>query len=297
MALLDDSLRRLLDRLTLPVRARSTASRQGGHRSKALASGLEFADHRPYVPGDDVRHIDWKAFARHRQLTIRQFEEERDARVYVLLDVSGSMTRGATRARPGESKIELARRLASAVAYLATRQFDAVHVVPFAATAHAPSPRFARREEIARVESFVAERPVGDMTSFGASVRAFASRFPQRGLVVLVSDLMTPDGWEEGIRILGGLGHEVRVFRVTCENDNRPDFRGELDLIDSESNERLQVRAHPALLAAYAEVLREHVARITSAARATGGDLVDAPVETPIASIVKTAFRAGRRAA
>ncbi len=75
MKLLDDAARRLLDRLSIAVRPSATAMRQGGHRSKALASGVEFADHRAYVPGDDIRHIDWKAFARNGSLTLRQFEE------------------------------------------------------------------------------------------------------------------------------------------------------------------------------------------------------------------------------
>ena len=78
MKILDRAARRILDRLQLAVRPGATATRQGGHRSPVLASGVEFADHRAYVPGDDVRHIDWKAFARHGQLTLRQFEEERD---------------------------------------------------------------------------------------------------------------------------------------------------------------------------------------------------------------------------
>jgi hypothetical protein len=98
MSLLDRGVRKLLDRMRLAVRPRTTANRQGGHRSPIKATGVEFADHRPYVPGDDVRHLDWKAFARHRHLVLRQFEEERDSWLHVLLDVTGSMTR-ATRRR------------------------------------------------------------------------------------------------------------------------------------------------------------------------------------------------------
>ena len=83
---------------------------QGGHKSPMLASGVEFADHRAYIPGDDIRHIDWKAFVRHKQLILRTYTEERDARIYVLLDTSASMSRGEP------SKLEVGKQIAAKAA-------------------------------------------------------------------------------------------------------------------------------------------------------------------------------------
>jgi len=291
MALLDDTLRRLLDRLALAVRARSTASRHGGHRSPVLASGLELADHRPYTSGDDFRRIDWKAFARHRQLAIRQFEEERDARVYVLVDLSSSMTRGAP------PKVDIARRLTAALGYLGMKQFDRVRIVPFAAQTSAASRPFERRERLPALERFVSTAHAEGVTSFEATARDFARRFPHRGLVVVVTDLMAPDGWEIGLKLLGSLGHDLRVVRVTCDEDDAPDFRGEIELDDAETGELLRLRADKALLGAYREVVREHVDRVRSAARGAGGDLVETPVTAPMERLVRIAVMPERRAA
>jgi uncharacterized protein (DUF58 family) len=284
MKLLDDLTRRLLDRLRLPVRAQSTASRQGGHRSPVLASGLEFADHRHYVPGDDVRQIDWKAFARHGQLSIRQFEEERDARVYVLADLSASMTRGEP------PKLDVARRLSAAFAYVGMKQFDAVRVVPFAAETGKPSAVLRQRAQVPELERFLSEAQAGGVTEIGEVARSFAGRFQGRGLAVVVTDLMSPLGFEEAFKVLGALGHQLLVVRVTCAEDDRPDLRGEVELVDSETGERLRLRMSKELLAAYREVIAEHVASVRQAVIRAGGRFIEVDSAAPAERIVRTAF-------
>jgi len=281
LKLLDDATRRLLDRLRLPVTPRATAARQGGHRSPVMASGLEFADHRQYVPGDDIRQLDWKAFARHRELVLRQFEEERDARVYVLVDVSASMTRG------DPAKVDVARRLAAAFGYLGMKQHDSVRIVPFADGADAMSEPLQKRGQLPELERFIDAAVVGGTTSFEETVRHFAMRFRQRGLVVVVTDLMTPKGWEPGFRVLGGLGHQLVVVRVTCAEDDAPDFRGEVELYDAETGERLRLRASPELIASYRQVVGEHVERCRETVRRVGGRLVAAPVDVPTVGLIR----------
>ncbi len=278
---LDPAIRRLLDRLRLPAAPHVTAARQGGHRSPVLASGIEPADHRCYVPGDDVRRIDWNAFARLRQLTVRQFEEERDARVYVMLDVSGSMTRG----RP--AKIEVGRTLAAAFGYLAAKQFDTVRVLPFRGDLLGASPAFRTRDRLPEVERFLSDTPAAGPTSFSEVVRAFARGRPGRGLVVVVTDLMNPDGWEDGFRLLGGLGHQLLVVRVGCDEDDRPELRGEIELVDAESGERLRVRASRELVRAYREAVAAHLVRCREAVVRAGGRLLETDAATPPERIVR----------
>src|SRR5688500_13783360 len=192
MAILDRAVRRVLDRMRLAIRPRATAARQGGHRSPVKASGIEFADHRPYVAGDDVRHIDWKAFARHGQLVLRQFEEDRDAFVHVLLDVTGSMTRGVP------PKIDVARRIAAGVAYVGMRQFDRVRVTPFADNTIEMPLALRGRNDLPELEKFLEETDAAGPTAFFKSVTELAGRGLSRGLVVVVTDLMAPEGWDEG---------------------------------------------------------------------------------------------------
>ena len=286
MALLDAQLRRLLDRLSLGVRARSTAARHGGHRSPVLASGLELADHRAYAPGDDVRRVDWKAFARHRQLSIRQFEEDRDARIYVLLDVSASMSRGEP------AKLEVARKVAAAIGYVGMRQFDRVHVVPFASSAARVSRAFDCAELLPALERFVLEASADGVTRFEDVARALGAKLAARGHVVVVTDLMAPSGWEDGIEHLAHRGHDVRLVRLSCRDDDAPDARGEIELDDVETGERLRLRADAKLLDAYRAVVRAHVDRVRSAVRGAGGRFVEAPVEAPIEKVVRAALSA-----
>lgn len=282
MGLLDKASKRLLEQLRLSVRPRSAAAGQGEHRSRALASGVEFADHRKYVPGDDVRNIDWKAFARHRQLMLKVFEEEREVRVSVLLDVSRSMTRGEP------PKIEVAKSLAAAFAYLGMQQYDRVRVIPFSrdlGREHRPGrgkngyPLLERSLERLEAES---------VTSFADTVRTFAQRFPGHGLVVVVSDLMDPSDWGEGFRNLARLGHELCVVRVACREDSEPDFRGELELIDAETGRQVRVKVSLSLLKTYREEVAAHVERCRSQCVKVGGRFVEASVEVPVAEMLRT---------
>ena len=284
MRFLDRVAERLLDRLRLKVKAHATSSDAGGHRSAALAQGLEFADHRQYVPGDDVRHIDWKAFARHRQLVIRQFEEERDARIYILVDSSQSMTRGEP------AKAEVARRLAAAFGYVGMKQLDRVRVIPFASEIGKTSQAFRSRAQIPELEKFLTDAGAEGVTTFSQTVRSFAARHSMRGLVVVVSDLMAPEGWEEGFRVLGRLGHQLAVVRVTCPEDDKPDFKGEMELHDSETGERLRLRVSPDLLASYRKVIADHVEECRRAAIRVGGRLVEASVDLPTDALIRRAI-------
>lgn len=285
MKILDRAARRILDRLQLAVRPGATATRQGGHRSPVLASGVEFADHRAYVPGDDVRHIDWKAFARHGQLTLRQFEEERDARIYVMLDLSGSMSRGEPVA-----KIEMAKRLAASFAYVGMRQFDRSAVMPFGEDLERETRPLRTPADLPEIDRFLGECSAGGPTSFLQAVRSLAARYAQKGLVVVVTDLMKPDGFADGFRTLGALGHELRVVHVRCPEDLRPDFSGELELFDAEDQRTIRLRVSRDLIEAYAKEIHQHIELCRDACRRAGGRFVDVPVEMPLELALRRAF-------
>lgn len=284
MAILDRAARRVLDRMRLSVRPRATAARQGAHRSPAKASGVEFADHRPYVPGDDVRHVDWKAFARHGQLVLRQFEEERDAFVHVLLDVTGSMSRGAP------PKIEVARKLAAGFAYVGVRQFDRARVLPFADDLEEMPLALRGPEDVPELERFLEATEAAGPTAFAATVQKLSARGTPRGLVVIVSDLMAPEGWEEGFRRLGTMGHEIRLVRVSCREDEDPTFTGELELRDAETDERVRLRVDKGLLERYRREVRAHVEACRDACRRAGGRYVEVSVEMPAEAMLKKVF-------
>jgi uncharacterized protein (DUF58 family) len=284
MAILDRAVRRVLDRMRLAIRPRATAARQGGHRSPVKASGIEFADHRPYVAGDDVRHIDWKAYARHGQLVLRQFEEDRDAFVHVLLDVTGSMTRGTP------PKIEIARRIAASVAYVGLRQFDRVRVTPFADNVEDMPLALRGTSDLPELEKFLTETAAAGPTAFAKSVQELAARGLSKGLVIIITDLMAPEGWEEGLRLLGTMGHELRLIRVSCKEDETPAFTGELELRDAENEERVRLRVSKQLLEAYGKIVREHIDGCRDSVRRAGGRFIELDVEMSSEVMLKKVF-------
>jgi uncharacterized protein (DUF58 family) len=281
MALLDRAALRLLERLHLRVRAKATSADQGGHRSDARAHGLEFAERREYVGGDDARKIDWQAFARNRTLSVRTFEEERDARVYVLVDVSASMALGAP------PKLELARQVAASFGFLGMNQVDRVQVIPFADSAEKATAPMRRRDDYPALEAFLDGLRAHGSTSFAATTSAFLRSYPARGLVVLVSDLMEAADWSPSLRALAERSGQLCVVRVRCDEDHAPTFRGELELRDAETGDLLRVTVTPALLEAYRAEVAAHVERARDACRRVGARLLDAPVEAPFDQVLR----------
>lgn len=281
MALLDQAAQRLLERLRLRVRPRAAGGEQGGHRSDARAHGLEFAERREYVRGDDARKIDWGAFARNRTLSVRTFEEERDARVYVLVDVSASMARGAP------PKLEVARRVAAAFGLLGMNQLDRVQVIPFADGVERATAVLRRRDDYPGLEAFLGGLAPHGVTSFAATARGFLQRFPGRGYVVVVSDLMEAADWGASLRLLAQRGSQLCLVRVRCDEDHAPSFRGEVELRDAETGAVLRVAVTGALLEAYRGEVAAHVERTRDACRRVGGRLVEAPVEAPFDQLLR----------
>jgi len=294
MRVLDDAARRLLDRLALHVRPGATATRQGGHRSPVLASGVEFADHRAYVPGDDFRRIDWKKFAQNGVLVLRQFEEERDARIYVMLDLSGSMLLpqgSALDPRGGKpSKLEVGKRIAAAFAYVGMKRFDRSIVLPFGGDLGRESRPLRTGADLPDVDRFLTECSAGGVTHLPQAVRTLAERFPKRGLVVVVSDLMKPEGFPEAFRTLGALGHELRVVHLSCEEDRQPKLEGELELFDAESGQTVRLRMSKDLARAYTKIVDAHVKSCREACRRAGGRFVEIEVEASGEQQLKRAF-------
>ena len=283
VGLLDQRSKRLLEQLRLVVRPRTTSSGQGEHRSDALASGVEFADHRKYVPGDDVRRIDWKAFARHRQLFLKVYEEEREIRISVLLDVSRSMTRGEP------PKQGVAKSLSAAFGSIGMKQFDQVRVIPFSQDLGRERTAARSKAELPHLEREIEAIETEDLTDFAATARAFIDRSPGRGLVVIVTDLMDLSDWGDSFRVLARAGHEICLVHVTCIEDVRPRFPGgELQLRDVETGREVTVRVNPALMEAYRAEVAAHVARCKETCIKVGGRFISAPVELPLHDLLRT---------
>ncbi|MBI4568087.1 MAG: DUF58 domain-containing protein [Planctomycetes bacterium] len=195
----------------------------GRHRSPYKGSSVEFAEHREYVVGDDTRHLDWKVFARTDRLYVRQFEEETNLRVQVLLDVSESMAYGA----PALSKLRYGSVLAASICYLAMHLADAAGLCLFDDDLRAVHPATTSKTFLpAMAADLEAARPVR-RSDLAAAFRAAAKALPRRALVVIISDLLDePDRVLAGLRLLRFRPHEVAVFHLLHEDEWRLPFDG-----------------------------------------------------------------------
>lgn len=248
--------------------------------------GLEFADHRPYTPGDDYRHIDWKAYKRLNRLLLRLFDEERDLSIYLMLDVSRSMAEPA--------KFDMARRIAAALCYIGLVHLDRLTIVPFGrGLGHESSPGRGKGR-IFRVFDALEQLEASGPTDLRESCKAFASRPRQLGLVVMISDFLDPGGFDVGLKILRTLGHDVFAVHVTSEQDRDPGVLGTVRFVDVETGEVREVEVTPRLASAYVQASKAHGEALEHFCGRYDIGYVRAEAERPFEDVILRTFRQGR---
>lgn len=184
----------------------------GRHRSPGLGGSLEFAEHRPYVPGDDLRRVDWKVYGRTDRWYVRESEQETNLRATLVVDASASM---AYASGENASKWEYTRALAASLAWLLLAQQDAVGLATFGDGLRAFIPPRGGRAQRARLFAALEAEEASGGTSPEDPFRQLAERLPRRGLLVLISDLLgPPERFLPGLRFFRHRRHEVVVFHV-----------------------------------------------------------------------------------
>jgi uncharacterized protein (DUF58 family) len=208
-----------ISRLELRARHIVEGFLSGMHKSPYFGQSIEFLQHREYVAGDDLRHVDWKVWARQDRLYVKQYEEETNLRCTLLVDLSRSMSYG----RGPLNKAEYACTLACCLAYLVLRQQDGVGLMVFDERIRATVPVRAQHNHLyALIDALSVEEP-REKSDLGRVLRQVAEAIPRRGLVVLVSDLLADrDGLFRGLKLLRQRGHDVLVFHVL--DDDELDF-------------------------------------------------------------------------
>ncbi len=209
-------------RLELTARRVVEGFLSGMHRSPYFGQSVEFLQHRQYFPGDEIRHIDWKVYARQDRLHIKQYEEETNLRLHLLVDCSGSMAYG----EGDQCKFEYAASLAACLAYLALRQQDATGLFTFDHTLRKTLPAKSNRYQLGRLLSALDEVGAEDRTDLPAVAKQVAQAIPRRGLVTIVSDLLGVDDLLEGLRILRARGHDVALLHVLHDDELNFQFDG-----------------------------------------------------------------------
>lgn len=211
----------------------------GLHRSPHRGFSVEFAEHRMYQPGDDLRYVDWRMYGRSDRYYIKQFEEETNLRCYILLDASASMAWSSAELPP---KLWYGKQLAASIALLLLRQGDAVGVVAFDEKIRAHlGPRGGRRQ-FTHVVDAIGELRASGQTEAGNALRDIAGRLRRRGLVVLISDLLVdPESTRLAIRYLRHRGHEVLVFHLLDPGERELPSMRDARFVDPETGEEIPV--------------------------------------------------------
>lgn len=231
MALFDSDFLKKLEYLSLVSKRVFRGQILAQRRTMQLGGGIEFADHRDYAPGDDLRYLDWNVFARHNELLIKRFQEEEDLHVYIMVDCSRSMALGAP------PKFDLARQVAAALGYIALADLDRVSILGVAGEILGAFPLARGKARILSMLKFLENlEPKAVETDLAKSAKNFVLRAQRRGLAVVISDLYDPNGFERGLDILRHHRHEPHLIQIIDKAEADPKFLGDLELFDIETD-------------------------------------------------------------
>lgn len=244
--LFDEEFRQRLERLTLLSRRVLAQSLVGEHRSRHRTFAAEFADYRSYTQGDDFRHIDWNIYARMESVFVRLSEANQDLTVHLLIDSSRSMEWGEP------AKFFYARRAAAALGYIALNRFDRLVATAFSDRLLATYGPTRGRGRILGLLDFLGELQPGAQTDIDAILQQYSLRTRRRGdLLVLVSDLLPPGGYQAGLRALLERGWQIVLIHLLDPRELDPTLRGDLELVDQETDDRLPLTPAPDVVERY----------------------------------------------
>ena len=225
----------------------------GMHRSPYFGQSVEFLQHREYVAGDDLRHVDWKVWARQDRLYVKQFEEDTNLRCTMVVDVSKSMQYGTG----AFNKYEYAATVAASLSYLVLQQQDAVGCITFDEKVRMRIPIRSKRNHIhSIIESLNVETPK-DKTEVYDVLKTITETVPRRGMIILVSDLLSDvEGIMKGLKLLRQRGHDVLVFHVMDDDELDFEFSGPMRFDGLETDDFLNCNPR-SLREGYLDALHE----------------------------------------
>lgn len=247
----------------------------GLHRSPFFGASVDFAEHRGYVPGDDIRRVDWKVFARTDKFFLKEFEADSNANFSVLLDVSKSMAFGSRL-----TKLDYAKTLAACLTYLVHTQRDRVGVATFdhAVVDHVPPSAKHLDVVLHTLDRATAERP-GDI---GPPLKKLAEHFGRRGIVVVISDFYAePDAIFEAVSPIRFRGNDVIMFHVLDPAEVDFPFTDPSAFEDLESGDQLPV-VPDAFGDQYRAMIKAHIAELSSRASAQRMDYMLLQTSMPL---------------
>jgi uncharacterized protein (DUF58 family) len=277
--LLDPQFLRKLEQLSIVSKKVFTGQLKGERRSAKRGTSVEFADYRNYTLGDDLRYIDWNTYARLEKLFLKLFIEEEDLHVYTLLDGSQSMAYGSP------SKFEYGKRVAAALGYIGLTNFDRVGATVFSDRMREHLPPVRGRQQIFPLFDFLERSQVAGQTSLAASLKEYALRTRRPGIAILISDFFDPE-WETGLKALLHRRFAVTVIQVLDRTEVRPEYLGDLKLVDCETGEEREITVSGSLLKEYQKAVDTFCGGIQETCRRYGADYIQAITDQPFEDLI-----------
>lgn len=285
--LFDDEFQRKLDYLALVSKRVFSGRMRAERKTKKSGSGIEFADHRDYQPGDDFRYLDWSVYQRFDRLLVRLFEEEEDLAIYFIIDASSSMGFGDGK------KLRYAKRVAAALGYVGLANLDRVSIVSTTDQVMDRMPATRGKARIFKVFRFLRELQPAGHTDLGDAMKTFVAQNKKKGLAVLISDLYDPQGFEKGINVLRYNKFDPFVVHVVDREEAKPKLSGDVLLYDCETGDEREVTITAKVLERFAEAYDKYLADIERFCTSKTVPYIQADVSTPFDELILRVFRRG----
>jgi uncharacterized protein (DUF58 family) len=269
MQLFDEATLRKLEQLTLVAEQVRVGVMKGDRRSRKRGSSIEFADYRNYVRGDDLRRLDWNIYARLERPFIKLLEEEEDLAVHILVDASASMDWPAA---SEYHKLRYALHLAGALGHVALSAGDQLTVSLLTGTGSGVQSWGPIRgnQNSLQFFHFLEAAGAGGVTDIDRSLRQYAVRSARPGLLFLLSDLLSPSGYGDGLTALLARGYEATIIHLLSPDEVEPTLTGDLKLVDVETTAESEITLDPTTLQAYRSRLQAWQQEIAAFCAARG---------------------------
>lgn len=289
----DEKTLRKLDRLTLIANKVRSGAIKGERRSSRRGTSTEFADYRNYVRGDDLRRVDWNIYARLERPFIKLLEDEEDLAVHLLLDASASMDWPRS-GDPNLHKFRYAQRLLAGLAYIALGGGDRVMVTVFRGDEAQRWGPLRGRGHTLNLLGWLEKMYTRGSIDFNAALQDYALRTTRPGVCIVLSDMMSPAGYEDGLRALQGRGNEVTVLQILSPDEINPVITGDLKLIDVETGIPQDVTVDAGILELYIQRFQVWQSEISTYCTKRGIHFAAAVTSTPWEQLILSELRQAR---
>ncbi|NLY10467.1 MAG: DUF58 domain-containing protein [Firmicutes bacterium] len=280
---------KVLERLELVTRHKINTHYVGKKVNRKIGAGLEFAEHRPYYLGDDFRHLDWNVYSRLGQLVLKQFVEEQNSMLMLLIDKSTSMGFGEL------SKLEFACKLAGSLGFIALNNLDRVGVCSFANSVNSEIMVYQGKKHFPKLFESLTGIATGGITNFNQAMFDFCKLSKSRGLAIVFSDFFDPKGYQDGIRTLVASGWEVWAFQILEPTEIDVTVGSDFLLIDSETGESKEVYVDKQVAEHYQQALYEFTEEMRRFCLGLGAYYLRVVSTDPIENVIFSTLRSERR--